>query len=411
VAMASDGVNVCAPSQPTPVAYPGPGERGPRPCPGLGPAAGCRHLGLYVGLLRNDEPRTAPRLVSGCPAQERRQPGPPTAQFGGSPLFGSPALLGGGLDCPPLPPPRPRSGRLDAGATLHAPLDPRGRPRLCHPRGLARRRGPACWRLAPPWGSALWLLTGQRARRLHGDGAGRPWLVRPLAVYHDASARLASFLAHQSPRPLSGARLCHLASADAGGQPCRVAGGWPGHRLCHPHAATHVHPTRALGCRLSRPLVDPHRPAANRRRCRVVWVARLDRVRVQRQQTRRLALGTDQEAGTRTGRAALARPGRGALLDRQGGLPSRRRAPPGPVAPRSPSSLSPARGPRGHARRAPSGASGADGWSSWRHAVWVSPCQSGPDSQHCGRAATRRAATGSVPIHRCPKWHERKAYT
>jgi len=51
------------------------------------------------------------------------------------------------------------------------------------------------------------------------------------------------------------------------------------------------------------------------------------------QHTRRLAWGTDQDAGARTGRAALARPGGGALLDHQGGLPGRSRAPQAPVDP------------------------------------------------------------------------------
>ena len=234
---------------------------------------------------------------------------------------------------PPLPSTRPRHGRLDAGATLHPSLEQCGRPRLCYPRGLARRRGHACRRLAPPWGSPLWRLTGPCARRLDRDGAGRAGLVRPLALYDDASPGLASLLAHQSPRSLSSAHLRYLSSADAGGQPCRAAVGWPGHWLCYPSAATPVHPPGALGCGVSRPLAGPHRPAADRRRCRVVGVARLDRVRVQRQPTRRLALGTDQDAGARPGGAALARLGGGDLMDRQCGLPGRSRAPQAPVDP------------------------------------------------------------------------------
>src|SRR6059058_280576 len=79
VAMASDCVNVFAPSQPTPVDCPGPGELWHRPRPSLWPDDGCRPLSLWVGLPRNDPPRTAPRLVSGCQGQERCQTGPQTA--------------------------------------------------------------------------------------------------------------------------------------------------------------------------------------------------------------------------------------------------------------------------------------------------------------------------------------------
>src|SRR5262249_29628246 len=222
----------------------------------------------------------------------------------------------------------------------------------------------------------LWLLTGQRAHRLDGDCASRPWLIRPLAVYHDSSAGLASLLAHQSSRPLSGARLRHLSAPNAGSQLCRAAVGWPGPLLCHPSAATRVHPPGALGCGVSRPLVDPHRPAADCGRCRVVWVTRLDRVRVQRQQTRRLALGTDQDAGARSGRAALARLGGGDLMDRQGGLPGRSRATPAPVDPTPRAAYCPQAGyratpgahtqvlpawPDGHPGRALSGAALAGG--------------------------------------------------
>src|SRR5215467_10220714 len=331
--MAADCVNVFAPSQSTTVDCPGPVELWYRPRPGLWPDDSGRHSGLCVGLLRNDDPRTAPRLVSGCQAQKRCQTGPQTAQSGGDSLFCSLARLDRGLDRTFLPPPRPRPGRLDTGATLHHPLDQCGRPRLCHPRGLARRRSHACWRLAPPLGSPLGPLTRQRTRRLDRDCAGRPGLVRALALYDDTSPGLASFLAHQSPRSLSSAYLRYLPSADAGGQSCGAAVGWPRDLVCHPSAATHVHPPRALGCWGARSLVDPHRPAADCRRCRVVWVAGLDRVQLQRPQTWGLALGTDQDAGTRTGGATLARTGCRHFMDRQCWLSGRSRAAPAPVEP------------------------------------------------------------------------------
>src|SRR5215831_8100177 len=85
--MASDCVNVFTPSQPTPVDGPSPVELWHRPRPSLWPDNGGCHLGLCVGLLRNDPPRTAPRLVSRCQGQERRQTGPQTAQSGGGPVF------------------------------------------------------------------------------------------------------------------------------------------------------------------------------------------------------------------------------------------------------------------------------------------------------------------------------------
>src|SRR5262245_36422748 len=257
VAMAADGVNVFAPSQPTPVDRPGSVELWHRPRPGLWTDDCCRHPGLCLGLPRADDPRTTPRLVSGCHRQERRQTGPQTSQPRGEPLCCTPPLLDRGLDRPSLPPTRSRHGRLDPGATLHHALDQRGGPRLCHPRGLAHRRGHACRRLAPPLGSPLGPLTGQRARRLDRDCARRPWLVCPLAVYDDASPGLASLLAPLSSMPLSWARLLHLSAADAGRQPRRAAVGRPGPLLCHASAATHVHPPRALGCRVSRSLVGP----------------------------------------------------------------------------------------------------------------------------------------------------------
>jgi hypothetical protein len=99
------------------------------------------------------------------------------------------------------------------------------------------------WR--PPLGSPLWPLTRQCARRLDRDCAGRPGLVGALAVYHDSSPGLASLLTDQSPRPLSCVRLRHLSAADPGGQPRGAAVGGPRDLLCHPRAATRVHPARA----------------------------------------------------------------------------------------------------------------------------------------------------------------------
>src|SRR5215475_10397073 len=328
--MAADCVNIFAPSQPTSVDRLGPVELWHRPRPSLWLDDRCRHPGLSVGLLRNDAPRTTSRLVSRCQGQKWRQTGPQTAQPGGDPVFCPSALLGGGLDRPHLSPSRPRHGRLDAGAALHSPVDQRGRPWLCHPRGLAHRRGDARWCLAPPLGSPLWPLTRQCARRLDCHCAGRPGLVRALALYDNSSPGLASLLTHQSPRSLSSTHLCRLSSAGSGGQPRGAAVGRPRALLCHSSAATLVHSARTLGCGVSRPLVDPDRPAADRRRCRVVCVACLDRMWLQRQQTRRLALGTDQDAGTRTGGAPLARPGGRHFMDRQCGLPGRSHTAPAP---------------------------------------------------------------------------------
>src|SRR2546425_32267 len=156
---------------------------------------------VHVGRLRNDDPRTAPRLVSGCSAQERCQTGPQTAQSGGDSLFCPLAGLGRGLDRTSLPPPRPRPGRLDTGATLHHPVDQCGSPRLCHPRGLARRRSHACRRLASSLGSPLGPLTRQRTRRLDRDCAGRPGLVRAMALYDDSSPGLAFWLTSPGTAP------------------------------------------------------------------------------------------------------------------------------------------------------------------------------------------------------------------
>src|SRR5262245_24662096 len=331
--MATDGVNVFTASQQAPGDCLGPVELWHGPRPDLWPDDRGHHPRLCVGLLRKDNPGTTPRLVSGCPAQKRGQTGPQTAHSGGEWLFCPAALLGGGLDRSHLPSAGPRHGRLNTGATLHDPLDQRGGARLCHSRGLAYRRSHAAWCLAPPLGSPLWVPPGQCACGLDRDRAGRPGLVRTLAVYDHSSAGVASLLADQSPRPLSSACLSYQSSADAGREPRRAAVGRPGRLLYHPRTTTGVHPLGALGCRLSRPVVDPHRPPADGCRCGVVWVARLDRVWLQRQQTRRLALGTDQDARPGAGRAALARCGGGNAVDGQCGLSGRSRATPTPGAP------------------------------------------------------------------------------
>jgi hypothetical protein len=147
-----------------------------------------------------------------------------------------------------------------------------------------------------------------------------------LAVDDHARPRLASVLAEHSPRPLSAAGLSQPSSAPTGREPRRATVGRPGPRLYALCTTAHLSPPGALGCGRSRPVVAPHRPAADCRRCRRVWMTCLDRMRFQRQQTRRLALGTDQEARPRTGRTALARLGRGAVVDRQGGRSGRGRA-------------------------------------------------------------------------------------
>src|SRR4029450_7670506 len=93
--MASDCVNVFAPSQLTSVDRLGPVEVWHRLRPGLWPDDGGRHPDLSVGRLRNDDPRTPLRLVSGWQGQERCQTRPQTAQSGGAPVLCPPARLGG----------------------------------------------------------------------------------------------------------------------------------------------------------------------------------------------------------------------------------------------------------------------------------------------------------------------------
>ena len=222
-------------------------------------------------------------------------------------------------------------------------------------------------------------LQRQCARRLDRHCAGRPRLVRALAVYHDSSPGLASLLTDAiakatigCPPPPPFGRLTQVVS--------RVGQRWAGHVTCFATPARQLACTLLArsGCGVSRSLVDPHRPAADHRRCRVVCVAGawID-VGLQRQQTRRLALEDNEDAGARTGRAALARLGGGDLTDRQWGCQAEQIAQPRPqvsqlpeqhIARKRATGQRPARalgcfrrGPAGHPGRTLSGAAPAGG--------------------------------------------------
>src|SRR5215470_1751943 len=201
--MAADRVNVLTPAEQAPGDRPRPLELWDGPRPELWSDDRGYHPGLCVGLLRTDNTGTTPRLVSGCLAQKWGQTGPSTAPSGGEWLFCPAPLLGGGLARSHLSASRPRHGRLDARTTLHDPLDQRRRARLCYPRGLAHRRRHATRGLASALGSPLRPPPGPCARGLDRDCPGRPGVVCPLALSHDASARVASLFTYQSPRRLS----------------------------------------------------------------------------------------------------------------------------------------------------------------------------------------------------------------
>ena len=370
--MAADGGNVCAPAQPPPWTVLVLWSCGIVLRRGLWPDDRGWPAGLSSRRLRHDHPR---------PAQERRPPGPHTAQSGGAPGLCPPALLGVAWPDPPC-------------HQLARAMDASTRGQRCTILSLSGGgRGwaiPVAWRVVeatragawrPPWGRPLWPLTRQGARRLARACAGRPGRVRPGAVSAPASPGLASLLTAQAPRPLSGVRLRPLSAADAGGQPRGAAVGGPRALLCHPHAATCGHPARARGCGVSRARVAPHRPAADHGRCRVVCVARLERMRLQSQQTRRRAWGTAPDAG--------ARPGGGDLMDRQGRRPGRSRATKAPgeptpraayrppvghgATPRALTQLLPTR-PAGQPGRALSRAAPADGVHPSRDGWRSAPC-------------------------------------
>src|ERR1022692_2066163 len=65
-----------------------------------------------------------------------------------------------------------------------------------------------------------------------------------------------------------------------------------------------------LGRRICRPLVGPDRLASRGRRCLLVWLAGLDRARVQANQKRWLAMAIYTHGRSRTSRTAVAGGGR-----------------------------------------------------------------------------------------------------
>src|SRR5262249_21259478 len=92
---------------------------------------------------------------------------------------------------------------------------------------------------------------------------------------------------------LYAAAICTTSSASTAAQ-LRTAARHPvgrtGDRLCRPTPSPQLYPVGTVGRGLRRSLVAAERSGSRRGRCLLVWVACLDRARVQSHQTRGLAV-------------------------------------------------------------------------------------------------------------------------
>src|SRR5262249_18107648 len=158
VAMVTDSVNLSATFEPAPQDWVGPVELWDCPGPELR-AHHRRHLlGISARAKLSDRRRTAPRLVSRRRAQKWGQTGRQAPQPGGRDLFCPLAPLGCRVVRPDVSPPGAGDGRLDLGAAFYRAPHQCRRAWVCHPRGLAHRRGHAPWR--PHWEALFGHLRG-----------------------------------------------------------------------------------------------------------------------------------------------------------------------------------------------------------------------------------------------------------
>lgn len=408
--MAANRVNVLTPSAPAPGARPRPLARWEGPGPALWAAHRGRDRGLRLALLRTGPTGPTPRLGPGRRAPQGGPTGPHTAPSGGQRVFCPAALVGRGLARSPLPAARPGHGRLDARTTLHDPLAPRAGTWRGHPGGLAPRRRPAPRSLAPAWGSARWSPPGQGARGLAGARAGRPGLVRALALDHDPRTRVASGPAPQAPRLRARPGPGPPSSAATGAQPCRAAVGRAGRVLDYPRTATALSPLGALGGRRSCPVVAPHGLAANGRRgggeglraWRACGGQDRNRGGGHGEQTKRRAPARAERlwlAGAGATRWTV-RGGCQAAVE-QARPPLTQRAE-HPIARKRATGQRPPRALRGFRRGR---------LVSLAARCLSQPWPGGLSAQHHGRAGPRRRSSRAMLPHRYAKQPERKAYT
>src|SRR5262249_24067120 len=135
-------------------------------------------------------------------------------------------------------------------------------------------------------------LPRSRPRGLDGAGAGRPRLVRPLAVPCDPPPGLAPAAARHRPVYLP-ARGRSPGPHDRLGAPTGYDVGRPRSGLQGSSQTAALYVAGTLGGRVRGSLAAADRFAAGGRRGLLVWAARLDRARLQAAQKRWLALGAD----------------------------------------------------------------------------------------------------------------------
>jgi hypothetical protein len=254
---------------------------------------------------RPNRARTAARAAPTGRAQTRRIAGRQASRPRCDRLFCALAPLGDSAPADRLPHVGRGDGCLDPRAGLHHLEHQCGHPRQRYSHRLDDRRRDGQRRPATALGTALRRAARCHPRRLDGHRARRSGHGCPLVVSHDHGHGAASVPAHQSTGAVV-SRRCSDVSAPAAGhhQRCGAMAG-PGDLFQDPRTPTGRRPAGTLGCGVCRTLVDSDRPAAQPGRCDLVWSAGLDRGRLQRCHTRRLALGADQNDRSRAGHPAV----------------------------------------------------------------------------------------------------------
>src|SRR6266702_2161644 len=134
-------------------------------------------------------------------------------------------------------------------------------------------------------------------------GVGRPWPVLQGLVPGHRGTGLASAAARQFPREISARGLASLAIVEAGDATRGTALARPLYGLPESTGPTGLHAAGLLGGRTRRTLAGGDGPPGGRGRCLLVWLARLDRTRLQANQTRRLAMAAHTHERPGSGRA------------------------------------------------------------------------------------------------------------
>ena len=128
------------------------------------------------------------------------------------------------------------------------------------------------------------------AARLDRDGPRRSRLARQMTFPGDSGTGLAPAAAHQSTGHVSTSGLVSRGTLDPTGTHRGPVLGEPRHGLPRQGGSTGVHVAGPLGCRSSRSVAGADRSVATGRGGLLVWVAGMDRARIQTSETGWLAM-------------------------------------------------------------------------------------------------------------------------